>query len=1352
MVKRAKLALAAIIKKGMPIVAVLCVLAVVGAVAVDTKAETTECTLNVKGGDDITSALQSAIKSYDKVIIPEGTYYCSSVKLNGIDGVTISAVGATIIQSGSTNPIIFVSNGAVASNVTIQGGTWNGNGIDMPVFRFYGTCDNVTLSNVTVKNSANAGIRFSGSSSVFLEGVTSVDNTGYAVIFENSSNINVSNSTFKNSKTGIYFKSCSGEVVASNVECTGNTDRAILSELTPNIVIKNSELNDNAEGIRISGATGVVSLDTNNIKNNAGMGIRIFDCTAKIDFARVYAYDNAKSGFSMENCTGNVKMYKAYAKRNLDSGFTIKNCPDISMDTCVSSDNSNYGYNLDCSSDTVITMVSCQATSNKNIGIRAINCKSLDIDKATVESNVGSGIYVNGVSDKVTITNSELNSNTEGLRISGSKAEINLDTNNIKNNSEMGLRIFDCTGKINFARIYAYDNGKSGFSMENCTGAVKMYKAYAKGNLDSGFTIAKCTNITFDTCVASDNTNYGYNIDCSAQTNTTMTDCQALTNGNIGIRVVGGSNIIVKGTTSENNSGAGIYVGMMSGSISISDVSLANNKGYGINLYSNTGNGTLTNVSSIGNADSGYMVNVCTNIVINNSISKENGAHGVYVLNSVSTLNNVQVSKSYWCGLSVSGEKANVTVNGGSYNNNGTRPDKFAGDDSLCAGIGIYEGAIGTLKEVSCLENHGCGLAIAASDDGSNYCKAYIYGCTFNNNNDHGIGARPYSYVDITSSSSGKNTVINNNKHHGIMLNDNSTSEYINNCEISNNGKAGISIGENSSAEDISNCIISSNGEDGIHIASSSSANIKKCIISDNLLCGIGGYSLSIVTVSDDCQVLNNGSYGICIDQTAAPYIKNTVIKGNEKAGLVVRNGIVVLLKDCMVLTNGTYGVYVSEGGNLTADSIYVVANKSDGIRVTGDNSAATIGNATVAGNASKTIVAAQNGVITKLDGIVEQKELPELKVTFNADVDFNIVGATVNFKADVVGGIGTYTYTYLVYNESANEWNTLKEKSDLATYSWKSKKAGTRYFYVEVTDLVGTTVRSEGVKIVSAKEKTLSATAVANKDTVAIGESVTFTASATGGEGPYKYSIIVYNNTTKEWARLVDKSTSNTYTWKAKKAGDRDFYVDVTDASGKTVRCEVLKVVTPSNELKATAKVTATETSIGDSITFTTTATGGQGPYKYSVIVYNKTTKKWARLVDMSSSNTYTWKAKSAGDREFYIDVTDASGKTIRCKALTVVTKSNELSVTSTATTSTSKVGQNITFSTVATGGQGSYKYSVIVYNETTGKWARLVDKGNSSTYTWKAKTAGVRYFYIDVTDESGKTVRSQALKVVTE
>ncbi len=282
------------------------------------------------------------------------------------------------------------------------------------------------------------------------------------------------------------------------------------------------------------------------------------------------------------------------------------------------------------------------------------------------------------------------------------------------------------------------------------------------------------------------------------------------------------------------------------------------------------------------------------------------------------------------------------------------------------------------------------------------------------------------------------------------------------------------------------------------------------------------------------------------------------------------------------------------------------------------------------------------------------------LSVTSKASATSVVVGDSVKLTATATGGTGSYKYSYIVHNTTTGKWSRIKDKITSNTYTWKAGSAGTRIFYIDVTDGSGKTVRATGITVKTTKTSTeeLKVTSKASDTSITVGDSIKLTATATGGSGSYKYSYIVYNKTTGKWARIKDKITSNTYTWKAKSAGTRVFYIDVTDGSGKTVRATGITVkTTKANSIDAVASSTASSVSIGNTVSIIGTASGGTGSYTYSFVVYNEATNSWYRHA-FSSSCVLNWKATSKGTRKFYVEAKDANGNVKRSEAVTITVK----------------------------------------------------------------------------------------------
>ena len=260
----------------------------------------------------------------------------------------------------------------------------------------------------------------------------------------------------------------------------------------------------------------------------------------------------------------------------------------------------------------------------------------------------------------------------------------------------------------------------------------------------------------------------------------------------------------------------------------------------------------------------------------------------------------------------------------------------------------------------------------------------------------------------------------------------------------------------------------------------------------------------------------------------------------------------------------------------------------------------------------------------------------------------------------------------------------------------------------------------------------------------------ITFTAEATGGKEEYTYKFIVYNRTTKTWGLIQNFSSDNTCTWTKGSAGDREFYVDVKDAEGNIVRSEMLNV-----KMKAVATLTG-ETSVeaGGKLTLKAQANVGAG-CTYKFIIFNPATNQWFKLQDFSANNTITWTAGNDGTRVFYVDVKDAYGNVTRSEALNVTVgtgKTDKLSVKTTVSANTTKVGDKVTFTAEGIGGESGYTYKMVVYNRTTKTWGLVQNFNSNNTITWTAGTAGDRDFYIDVRDAAGNVTRSAVMNVITK
>ena len=362
-----------------------------------------------------------------------------------------------------------------------------------------------------------------------------------------------------------------------------------------------------------------------------------------------------------------------------------------------------------------------------------------------------------------------------------------------------------------------------------------------------------------------------------------------------------------------------------------------------------------------------------------------------------------------------------------------------------------------------------------------------------------------------------------------------------------------------------------------------------------------------------------------------------------------------------------------------------------------------------------------------------------------NADFYTTDMAEGKRLTVNVNGGASGYKYKFIMYNPKTDKWTLLRDYSLSNTYILNTAGNGERKIYVDVKDALGDVVRAATTITLIGQE---SLTVEASKNET--DKQVTFTAVAAGGSSEYTYKFIVYNKTTGTWGVVQNYSDKNTCTWTKGSAGDRDFYVDVKDSDGNVVRSKAMNVKIESNKPIAVLTPSATALSAGDKLTLTASTNKTGCTYKF--LIYNPATNQWFKLQDFSSKNTCTWTAGSKGTRQFYVDVKDASGNVTRSKAVNVtIGGEGTLSVKTTVSANTSKPGDKITFTAVATGGKAGYTYKMVVYNKTTKTWGLVQNFNANNKITWTSGSAGDRDFYIDVKDADGKVVRSSVMNVKT-
>jgi len=272
-------------------------------------------------------------------------------------------------------------------------------------------------------------------------------------------------------------------------------------------------------------------------------------------------------------------------------------------------------------------------------------------------------------------------------------------------------------------------------------------------------------------------------------------------------------------------------------------------------------------------------------------------------------------------------------------------------------------------------------------------------------------------------------------------------------------------------------------------------------------------------------------------------------------------------------------------------------------------------------------------------------------------------------------------------------------------------------------------------------------------------GTTITWSATPTGGVAPLQYKWLVYENA--RWIASSAWTTSNTFAWTPALA-DPNYRVGVwVRSSGNIIDGEEAAtsmsfpiagtVSAPPPPPTSTARATAVTLSanrpapqtLGTTITWSATPTGGIGPHQYKWLVYENA--RWVANGTWTASNTFAW-APTIADPNYRVGVwVRSAGNTVdaeEASASLLFAISGTASAPPPPPTSTVRAtsvalsanrvppqpaGTPITWSAAPTGGVAPHQYKWLVYQNA--RWVVSGTWTSSNTFAWLPTIADPNY-----------------------
>lgn len=269
----------------------------------------------------------------------------------------------------------------------------------------------------------------------------------------------------------------------------------------------------------------------------------------------------------------------------------------------------------------------------------------------------------------------------------------------------------------------------------------------------------------------------------------------------------------------------------------------------------------------------------------------------------------------------------------------------------------------------------------------------------------------------------------------------------------------------------------------------------------------------------------------------------------------------------------------------------------------------------------------------------------PKLNLTVSASTDGK-VGGEIRWRATASGGSGSYLYTFDLYKDG--KLIDKRNHSDYNDFPHKVESTGSYYVTVSVYDKV-----SGKTTMASSTETNICIPIVVNSfkadaSAAILGQSISWTLDATGGEGELKYSYTLYKDGSVIYSSLY-KQDFLKFVYQPEDNGIYNVIVNIMDSRSQvmSVKSEDITVIRPLsvNNVSFSSDYAVA----GKEISCSAEVLGGTGNYTCKFSIYCD----GVLVLESENINTseFTFTVPKGGNYTAQVTVTDADSTVTEAK-----------------------------------------------------------------------------------------------------